>query len=139
MLTGSLKHTEFRNIGFDQSFLGISVRSVARLFPLPKSSNGISESTREKNLSSKCLLYSQHEKQIFLFRCEFCEKRFAAASNLSEHRTLHTGRLPYSCAGCGKKFRLWTSLKKHSVKCSGEKAKDNDLGEGELEKAESTV
>ena len=30
-------------------------------------------------------------------------------------------------------------LKKHSVKCSGEKAKDNDLGEGELEKAESTV
>ena len=52
-------------------------------------------------------------------RCEFCDKTFAAASHLSEHRTLHTGRLPYTCAGCGGKFRLWTSLKKHSVKCEG--------------------
>ena len=52
-------------------------------------------------------------------RCEFCDKTFAAASNLSEHRTLHTGRLPYTCSGCGGKFRLWTSLKKHSVKCEG--------------------
>jgi hypothetical protein len=57
----------------------------------------------------------------FSTRCEFCDKRFAASSNLSEHRTLHTGRLPYTCSGCQGRFRLWTSLRKHSVKCDGTK------------------
>ena len=55
---------------------------------------------------------------------------------MSEHRTLHTGRLPYSCAGCDKKFRLWTSLKKHSVKCSGEKIKKQNSEEEQTEKTD---
>ena len=42
---------------------------------------------------------------------------------------MHTGRLPYSCAVCDKKFRLWTSLKKHSVKCSSEKEKKQNSEE----------
>ena len=29
--------------------------------------------------------------------------------------------MPYSCTGCGGKFRLWTTLKKHTVKCDGVK------------------
>ena len=52
------------------------------------------------------------------YSCEYCNKTFAAASNLSEHRTLHTGRMAYSCDNCGNKFRLWSSLNRHRKKCT---------------------
>ena len=55
----------------------------------------------------------------FPARCQDCPLRFSSSSRLSEHRTLHTGRTPHSCPSCGVAFRLWTSMKKHSTKCTG--------------------
>jgi DNA-directed RNA polymerase subunit RPC12/RpoP len=58
--------------------------------------------------------------KMISFRCADCDKRFTSSSNLSEHRTLHTGRMNYECKKCRKRFRLWTTLKKHSLKCTVE-------------------
>ena len=58
----------------------------------------------------------------FPARCQDCPLRFSSSSRLSEHRTLHTGRTPHSCPSCGVAFRLWTTMKKHSAKCTGSTA-----------------
>ena len=60
------------------------------------------------------------------FRCEVCGKCFAASSNLSEHKTLHTNEMKYQCQLCDRHFRLSTSLRKHTMRCSAAIAKKTD-------------
>ena len=60
------------------------------------------------------------EKKIMIFfvRCEVCGRAFAASSNLSEHRSLHTGARPYVCSNCNKAFRLSSSWRRHTRRCT---------------------
>lgn len=89
-----------------------------------------------------CLVISVDFSVDISSRCSYCDKSFSSSSNLSEHKTIHTGRywlqsnnyvtlllifalsspvrLPYSCSKCQRRFRLWTTMKKHSDKCQGD-------------------
>ncbi|XP_025203200.1 zinc finger protein 60-like [Melanaphis sacchari] len=54
---------------------------------------------------------------IKLFTCDVCEEKFSCPSQLNQHRTLHSGIVPYVCKICNRsfpfKFRWNLHLKEH--------------------------
>lgn len=45
--------------------------------------------------------------------CPICEKVFASQPNLREHMNLHTGKKPFQCAECPRRFRQASQLSLH--------------------------
>lgn len=50
-----------------------------------------------------------------------CSKTFYYASQLREHRTIHTGEKPWECEHCDKKFRLLKVYQEHIRIHTGDK------------------
>ncbi|XP_057689673.1 zinc finger protein 1035 [Corythoichthys intestinalis] len=50
-------------------------------------------------------------------QCPYCDQTFKARRYLLSHMFKHTGGRPYSCAKCGKRFRLKASRKIHEERC----------------------
>ncbi|KAF1418601.1 Zinc finger protein 22, partial [Spheniscus humboldti] len=46
---------------------------------------------------------------------------FVQSSDLLIHRRSHAGETPYTCAECGKRFRVSSSLVRHQGLHTGEK------------------
>ncbi|KFP11192.1 Putative zinc finger protein 724, partial [Egretta garzetta] len=45
--------------------------------------------------------------------CQDCGRRFNRGSNLTTHRRIHTGDMPYKCPDCGKSYRVSSTLLRH--------------------------
>ena len=46
--------------------------------------------------------------------CEVCDKDFASASDLENHKRIHTGEKPFKCSVCDKAFTQQGNLTRHS-------------------------
>uniref|UniRef100_A0AAZ3RGH6 C2H2-type domain-containing protein n=2 Tax=Oncorhynchus tshawytscha TaxID=74940 RepID=A0AAZ3RGH6_ONCTS len=57
-----------------------------------------------------------------LFSCSTCGKRFAEASYVKEHQTVHTKERPFKCKLCYKSFSFRSSLIRHRSVHNGEKS-----------------
>ncbi|XP_058873886.1 zinc finger protein 345-like [Acipenser ruthenus] len=62
---------------------------------------------------------SYQEQELFV--CSDCGKPFRALSSLKKHLLIHSGEKAHRCAQCGKTFRLAETLKKHVRTHTGEK------------------
>ena len=52
-------------------------------------------------------------KNIKLFKCEKCFKRFNLKHNLIRHQLIHKNIKPFECKKCNKRFRTKIELKRH--------------------------
>ncbi|XP_071244144.1 transcriptional repressor RHIT-like [Salvelinus alpinus] len=57
-----------------------------------------------------------------LFSCSTCGKRFAEASYVKEHQTVHTKERPFKCKLCYKSFSFRSSLIRHRSVHKGDKS-----------------
>lgn len=57
-------------------------------------------------------IISQH-KMLRSYKCTDCDKKFFQQSHLVQHRWIHTGVKPFTCAFCPKTYTSKTSLRKH--------------------------
>ncbi|XP_051017355.1 zinc finger protein 713 [Acomys russatus] len=55
------------------------------------------------------------------YKCDECGRRFRQRTHLIEHQRIHTGEKPFMCDECGKAFRLHASFKLHLRTHTGEK------------------
>ncbi len=48
------------------------------------------------------------------FECEYCNRKFARASDLKVHLPVHSEDKPFKCDSCDKMFTRYSTLKEHS-------------------------
>ena len=58
--------------------------------------------------------YKVHSMEYKEYTCDTCGKKCTDKKNLDEHMAIHSETLRFECPVCGKKFRWWSSLAKHS-------------------------
>ena len=60
-------------------------------------------------------------KNLSMFSCNICGKRFNQQRNLKRHNLIHTGEKPYQCKYCNRKIRHQSTFKRHERIHTGEK------------------
>ena len=55
------------------------------------------------------------------YACSMCPKRFANKSNVAPHERTHTGAKPYACSLCPRRFSVKSAVVRHERTHTGEK------------------
>ncbi|XP_017720842.1 PREDICTED: putative zinc finger and SCAN domain-containing protein 5D [Rhinopithecus bieti] len=71
--------------------------------------------------NSKLVLHKRSHTGERPFQCNVCERCFMQLSDLRVHQRIHTGEKPYTCDVCHKRFNRRFSLKCHKRSHTGEK------------------
>ncbi|XP_011787957.1 PREDICTED: zinc finger and SCAN domain-containing protein 5A-like [Colobus angolensis palliatus] len=71
--------------------------------------------------NSKLALHKRSHTGERPFQCNVCERCFMQLSDLRVHQRIHTGEKPYACDVCHKRFSRRFSLKCHERSHTGEK------------------
>ena len=54
-------------------------------------------------------------KELCVFSCSSCDKKFQDSRELAKHEKIHTGERPFMCCICGKAFIDELGLKRHEI------------------------
>lgn len=57
--------------------------------------------------------------------CQLCNKRFDRPSTLKKHMLVHTGEKAWACAICGRRFSVSSNLNRHTRRCKEKWAKSD--------------
>ncbi|XP_011909090.1 PREDICTED: putative zinc finger and SCAN domain-containing protein 5D [Cercocebus atys] len=71
--------------------------------------------------NSKLVIHKRSHTGERPFQCNVCERCFMQLSDLRVHQRIHTGEKPYTCDVCHKRFNRRFSLKCHKRSHTGEK------------------
>lgn len=125
-LIGLSEHMEKHNVmpdhfirTVDEGILSGNAAGTSTTVSIPKKNLKMYECDKcDKRFSYKSTL-ATHQKVVHSdekqFKCPECPKEFARKSYLNVHMVVHTGERKYKCDECGKSFTQKGSLNAHSI------------------------